>query len=142
MHPSVDAMYAEDYPFAEPISISESELSPKLGLIYHLTDSSEVYVQYSRGFRAPPYEDANISLELPLFNIRAVPNPDLRSERSDGFDLGVRWRGTSSNAHLSVFRTEYRDFIESKVRLGPDPDSGRILFQSQNITARSARDCP
>lgn len=135
MRPSVDAMYAEDYPFAEPVSISESELSPKLGLIYHLTDSSEVYVQYSRGFRAPPYEDANISLELPLFNIRAVPNPDLRSERSDGFDFGARWRGTSSSAHLSVFRTEYRDFIESKVRLGPDPDSGRILFQSQNITA-------
>jgi hemoglobin/transferrin/lactoferrin receptor protein len=135
MRPSVDAMYAEDYPFAEPIAISELELSPKLGLIYHVTDSSEVYLQYSRGFRAPPYEDANVSLELPLFNIRAVPNPDLRSERSDGFDLGVRWRGMGGTAHLSVFRTEYRDFIESKVRLGPDPDSGRILFQSQNIAS-------
>ncbi|MDH3906387.1 MAG: TonB-dependent receptor, partial [Gammaproteobacteria bacterium] len=78
---------------------------------------------------------ANISLELPLFNIRAVPNPDLRSERSDGFDLGARWRGTGGTAHLSIFRTEYTDFIESKVRLGIDPASGRILFQSQNIAS-------
>jgi hemoglobin/transferrin/lactoferrin receptor protein len=135
MRPMVDAMYAADYPFAEPVSISAFELSPKAGLIYQLGPSSEIYLQYSRGFRAPPYEDANISLELPLFNVRAVPNPDLRSERSDGFDVGARWRGTSGSAYLSVFRTEYSDFIESKVRLGPDPDSGRILFQSQNIAS-------
>jgi hemoglobin/transferrin/lactoferrin receptor protein len=135
MRPVVDAMYAEDYPFAEPVSISEFELSPKAGLIYELSPSSEIYLQYSRGFRAPPYEDANISLELPLFNVRAVPNPDLRSERSDGIDVGARWRGTNGRAYLSVFRTEYTDFIESKVRLGPDPDSGRTLFQSQNIAS-------
>ena len=128
-------MYAADYPFAEPVEISESQVSPKLGLIYQVTDLSEIYLQYSHGFRAPPYEDANISLELPLFNIRAVPNPELRSERSEGFDLGARWRGTGGSAHLSVFRTEYSDFIESKVQLGPDPDSGRLLFQSQNIAA-------
>jgi hemoglobin/transferrin/lactoferrin receptor protein len=135
MRPAVDAMYAEDYPFAEPVAISEFELSPKAGLIYHLGPASEIYLQYSRGFRAPPYEDANISLELPLFNIRAVPNPELRSENSDGLDLGARWRGIRGSAYVSVFRTEYTDFIESKVRLGTDPESGRVLFQSQNIAS-------
>jgi hemoglobin/transferrin/lactoferrin receptor protein len=135
MQPAVDSMYAEDYPFAEPVAISEFELSPKAGLIYRVGDASELYFQYARGFRAPPFEDANVSLELPLFNVRAVPNPDLRSETSDGFDLGMRWRGSRSSAYLSLFRTEYTDFIESKVRLGPDPESGRILFQSQNIAA-------
>jgi hemoglobin/transferrin/lactoferrin receptor protein len=133
MRPEVDAMYAEDYPFASPVDISESEISPKVGLVYRFMPSAEVFLQYSHGFRAPPYEDANISLELPLFNIRAVPNPELRSERSDGFDLGLRWHGTSSSARLSVFRTRYEDFIESKVRVGIDPESGRFLFQSQNI---------
>jgi hemoglobin/transferrin/lactoferrin receptor protein len=133
MQPELDAMYVEDYPFAAPVSISESELSPKVGLIYHLAASTEVFLQYSQGFRAPPYEDANTSLELPLFNIRAVPNPGLRSERSEGFDIGLRWRGTSNSAHLSVFRTDYEDFIESRVRIGTDPESGRILFQSQNL---------
>jgi hemoglobin/transferrin/lactoferrin receptor protein len=135
MDPGVDTMYAEDYPFASPVDISESELSPKLGLIYHASKSTELFLQYSQGFRAPPYEDANLSLELPLFNIRAVPNPELRSERSHGFDVGLRWRGLSNSAHLSAFRTEYEDFIESRIRIGTDPDSGRILFQSQNLNA-------
>jgi hemoglobin/transferrin/lactoferrin receptor protein len=35
---------------------------------------------------------------------------------------------------LSVFRTRYTDFIETKVRLGIDADSGRLLFQSQNLS--------
>lgn len=81
----------------------------------------------------PPYEDANIGLEIPVFNFRAIPNPDLKSETSDGFDIGIRWRGAEKGARLSVFRTRYTDFIETKVRLGIDPDSGRLLFQSQNL---------
>ena len=129
-----DAMYREDYPFAEPVSLSESELSPKLGLIFRPTEAIDLYLQYSEGFRAPPYEDANIGLEIPVFNIRAIPNPDLKSERSAGIDAGVRWAGETNSAHLSLFRTDYDDFIETKVRLGPDPVSGRILFQSQNIS--------
>jgi hemoglobin/transferrin/lactoferrin receptor protein len=133
MQPRVDAMYLEDYPFATPVDISESELSPKLGIIYHFTSSTEAFLQYAQGFRAPPYADANISLELPVFNIRAVPNAQLRSERSEGFDVGLRWRGTSSSAHISAFRTDYEDFIETRVRIGTDPASGRILFQSQNL---------
>lgn len=126
-------MYLEDYPFAELVSLTESDLSPKLGVIYKLSPGMDVYLQYSHGFRAPPYADANISLEVPLFNFRAIPNPDLKSESSDGFDLGLRWQGVDSSLRLSVFHTRYEDFIESKVRLGIDPDSGRLLFQSQNL---------
>lgn len=133
LSPKNDPMYAEDYPFASPVSLSESDVSPKIGLIYRLNPETDVYVQYSHGFRAPPYEDANIGLEIPFFNYRAIPNPDLKSESSDGFDIGIRWQGVNSGVRLSAFRTGYTDFIESKVRLGLDPVSGRILFQSQNI---------
>jgi hemoglobin/transferrin/lactoferrin receptor protein len=133
LSPNVDPIYAEDYPFVEPISLSESDISPKLGLVYHLTSSTDIYFQYAHGFRAPPYEDANIGLEIPVFNFRAIPNPDLKSESSDGFDLGLRWHGTFANLRLAVFHTSYDDFIESKMRLGVDPISGRVLFQSQNL---------
>jgi len=133
LSPGQDPMYLEDYPFAELVSLTESDLSPKLGAIYKLTPATDIYLQYSHGFRAPPYADANISLDVPLFNFRAIPNPDLKSESSDGFDLGLRWQGAAASARLSVFHTRYEDFIESKVRLGIDPDSGRLLFQSQNL---------
>ena len=133
LDPQDDPIYAEDFPFAEPVSVSESDISPKLGLIYHFSQGSEIYMQYSHGFRAPPYEDANIGLEVPLFNFRAIPNPDLRSESSDGIDLGLRWRGLNSDFRVAVFHTRYDDFIESKMRIGVDPVSGRLLFQSQNL---------
>ena len=133
LSPSQDPMYLEDYPFAEPVSLTESDVSPKLGVIYKLTPATDVYLQYSHGFRAPPYADANIGLDIPFFNYRAIPNPELKSESSEGFDLGVRWQGSASSARLSVFHTRYTDFIESKVRLGTDPVSGRVLFQSQNL---------
>jgi len=133
LRPKQDPMYLEDYPFAEIISLDESDLSPKVGVIYTATPGVDIYFQYSHGFRAPPYADANIGLEIPFLNYRAIPNPDLKSESSEGFDIGLRWQGSRASARLSVFHTRYDDFIESKVRLGTDPVSGRTLFQSQNL---------
>ncbi len=135
LSPRPDAIYLEDYPSYEIVSIEESELSPKLGVIYSVTPGIDVYAQYSHGFRAPPYSDANVSLDMPFFAYRAIPNPDLKSESSNGFDVGLRWHGVRSSARLSVFRTEYDDFIESKINLGLDSESGFTLFQSQNISA-------
>lgn len=131
--PHQDPLYLEDYPFAELVSISESDVSPKLGVIYAVSQDVDVYLQYSHGFRAPPFADANIGLDIPAFNFRAIPNPDLRSETSDGFELGMRWQGVRSSSHAAIFHTRYEDFIESKVRLGIDPVSGRLLFQSLNL---------
>ena len=133
LNPDVDAMYLSDYPDYETTRLDESDVSPKLGVIYSVTPGTDLYVQYSHGFRAPPYSDANVSLELPLFGVRAVPNPDLKSESSDGFDVGLRWYGVRSTARISAFRTRYKDFIETKVNVGFDPASGFVLFQSQNI---------
>ncbi len=133
LSPDVDAMYLEDYPSYELVSLSESDLSPKLGLIYAITPGTDLYAQYSHGFRAPPYSDANISLEMPFFGYRAIPNPELKSESSDGFEVGIRWQGLQSSARLSAFRTSYDDFIESKINLGVDPVTGLTMFQSQNI---------
>ncbi|MBT8079099.1 MAG: TonB-dependent receptor [Gammaproteobacteria bacterium] len=132
--PQSDAMYREDYPFAEPVALTDADVSPKLGIVYRITDAAEMFVQYAHGFRAPPYEDANIGLEIPVFNYRAIPNPDLGSERSDGIDVGLRWTGERWRASATLFRTRYADFIESRVRLGTDPASGRTLFQAQNLS--------
>ena len=133
LSPEPDAMYLADYPDYETISLDESDVSPKLGIIYSLSPAVDVYLQYSHGFRAPPYSDANVSLDLPFFMYRALPNPDLTSESSDGFDIGMRWQGTRASAHIAAFRTDYDDFIETKVNVGVDPVSGYTEFQSLNI---------
>jgi hemoglobin/transferrin/lactoferrin receptor protein len=133
LDPRVDAMYLADYPDYETVSLDESDVSPKLGVIYSITPGIDAYAQYSHGFRAPPYSDANVSLDFPLFMYRAIPNPDLQSESSDGFDVGLRWHGVRSSVHISAFRSRYDNFIETKVNLGLNPASGYTEFQSQNI---------
>ena len=133
LSPTADAMYLADYPRYETVGLDESDVSPKLGVIYSITPTIDAYIQYAHGFRAPPYADANVSLDMPFFMYRAIPNPDLQSESSDGYDIGLRWHGLRSSARISAFRTEYTNFIETKVNLGRDPDSGYTLFQSQNL---------
>lgn len=133
LQPRPDAIYREDNPFTETVSLSTLAASPKLGLVYQFNDSWSGFAQYARGFRAPPFEDANIGLDIPLFGIRAIPNPDLQSETSDGFELGVRHWGRHGQFSLSGFLTDYNDFIETRARIGIDPETGVLLFQSRNI---------
>jgi hemoglobin/transferrin/lactoferrin receptor protein len=133
LEPQSDPLYEEDNPNAAPVGVDDFSLAPKLGATRSFDNGLGLFFQYSHGFRAPPPEDVNIGLELPLFNVRAIPNPDLEPETSDGYELGLRWTGPAVVLTTSLYYTDYSDFIESKVNLGPDPESGVILFQSQNI---------
>ncbi len=133
LSPQTDHIYREDNPSTSPVGVDELSFAPKLGATYRVNDRFGVFIQYAHGFRSPPPEDVNIGLEVPLFNIRAIPNPDLRPETSDGFEAGLRLTGTPVALTASVFHTEYSDFIESKVNLGVDPATGVTLFQSQNV---------
>jgi len=133
LDPDPDEIYREDNPATEVVSITDDQVSPKLGLVWAFRPGVDGWLQYAHGFRAPSFEDANIGLDIPMFNIRAIPNPDLKPETSDGIEAGLRWRADGVRVDASVFYTRYDDFIETKVRLGVDPASGRLLFQSRNI---------
>ena len=130
--PHRDSLYLDSHPNSDVISISETALSPKLGVLRHFTNNSSSYVQYVHGFRAPPFEDANIGLEMPLFNIRAIPNPDLKPEISDGFEAGFRSGQVDKHIDIALFYTRYKDFIETKANVGIDSD-GTTLIQSRNL---------
>ncbi len=128
-----DDMFRADNPNSMVADIDEVEWSPKLGVRYALSGMDVLYAQYAHGFRAPPFEDVNIGLDIPRFNIRAIPNPDLRAESSDGLEVGLRHTGERLRYSVALFGAQYDDFIETKVNIGPDPTSGVILFQSRNI---------
>jgi len=133
LDPDADRMYREDNPSTEAASLDDVALAPKFGVTRAVGARLTLFAQYARGYRAPPAEDLNIGLELPLFNVRAVPNPDLEPETSNGYELGLRWNVAAGGVATSVYYTDYQDFIESKVNLGRDPVTGVTLFQSQNV---------
>ncbi len=133
LDPSPDSIWLEDNPNTEVVSVRQSQFTPRLGVLYRASEAWSVYGQYSRGFRAPPFADANIGLDIPLFGFRAIPNPDLKSETSNGFELGMRRIAGGSRFSLAGFLSDYDDFIESRALIGRDPDSGDLIFQSRNI---------
>jgi hemoglobin/transferrin/lactoferrin receptor protein len=133
LKPSRDAIFNTNGSDTQIVSINESDISPKLGVMYKINDISNIYLQYVRGFRAPPFDDVNIGLNIPLFNIRAIANPELKSETSNGLEMGYRYFGEDHQYNFTLFYTDYSDFIETKARIGIDPASGTLLFQSRNI---------
>lgn len=133
LNPKPDDIYLDDNPVTDAVHVKEQHISPRLGALYHVNESLSIYAQYANGFRAPPFEDANIGLDIPLFNIRAIPNPELKSETSSGFEAGFRFTGISTRLSLALFNTNYEDFIETKALVGMDSSTGTLLFQSRNI---------
>jgi hemoglobin/transferrin/lactoferrin receptor protein len=135
LSPKPDSLYREAYPDYPATGLKDTSISPKLGLTRRFGDSLSAYFQYSNGFRAPPPEDVNLSLEVevPPSSFRAIPNPDLKPEKSNGYELGLRYESGALRFTASGYWTDYDDFIESKVNLGTDPVTHLIMFQSQNI---------
>ena len=133
LSPYKDSMYLEDNPDQTVVFINEESFSPKLGVVYQLNNNSQLYGQYVKGFRAPPFEDANIGLDIPLMKMRAIPNPNLKSEKTDGYEVGYNLTTDHHKVDIVGFYNNYDDFIQTKVNLGFNPVLGRIIFQSQNI---------
>jgi hemoglobin/transferrin/lactoferrin receptor protein len=94
----------------------------QLGASWHLTDSHIVWAQTGSGFRAPTVEnlyfspttsaatDVSTNQSVDLWN--TVSNPDLESEESRNIEVGYRFETDRQLVGISVFRNEYRDFIE------------------------------
>jgi hemoglobin/transferrin/lactoferrin receptor protein len=128
-----DEAWRRANPDAQLAEMSVSNISPRLGVLWRPSPALQAWGQFASGFRAPPAEDLNIGLDIPLFNTRALPNPDLKSESSTGWELGVRAQSGGNWLSVAGFWTDYEDFIVSLSPLGPDPETGTLLFQSRNL---------
>jgi hemoglobin/transferrin/lactoferrin receptor protein len=110
-------------------------VSPKLGAIYRFTDEYSAFAQYARGFRAPPYDNANFGFTNTTSFYQIIPNPNLVPETADSFEIGVRgkYRSGSSFA-LAAFYNIFTNFIDTVTIAEPAPP-GITIFQFQNRPA-------
>ncbi|WP_454829249.1 TonB-dependent hemoglobin/transferrin/lactoferrin family receptor [Pseudoxanthomonas wuyuanensis] len=132
LKPEVDNIFAEDNPGVAVSDISETSVSPKLGMVWHFNDDWSLFGGYARGFRSPPYNDVNIGFTNAMFGYTAIANPDLKPETSDGVELGLRFSGEAVYASLAGYYNRYDDFIDSMRFIGFNAD-GLMVYQSQNI---------
>ncbi len=76
-----------------------TELSPRLGLVYHLNKYWSLKLATGRSFRSPDFSEMYV-INTPL----ATANPDLKPEHQRTFDVGALYS-------TSVFETEVRAFV-------------------------------
>ncbi|WP_206861519.1 TonB-dependent hemoglobin/transferrin/lactoferrin family receptor [Lysobacter changpingensis] len=133
LEPKPDSIFAEDNPGVEVAELSETSVSPKLGAVWHFSEDWSLFGGYQHGFRAPPYSDVNLGFTNLQFGYTAIPNPDLKPEKSDGVELGLRFSNEAVYAEVSAYYNRYDDLIESSVQVSAPPASELIVFQSQNI---------
>ncbi|WP_298444783.1 TonB-dependent hemoglobin/transferrin/lactoferrin family receptor [uncultured Ferrimonas sp.] len=111
-------------------SMSDDFWSPKLGLIYGVSDDVSVYAQYAHGYKMPTPDQKWGELEVKVgkmpFPVQVKPNYDLESESSDTIELGVRGQHRDTNYEMTLFYTEADDFIEWE-------PTGFLTYQYTNI---------
>lgn len=127
-----DATWSADNPGVPVVDLDDHQLTPRIAVRYAFHESGSAWLTYTEGFRAPPFTDVNLGLNIPAFNYVALPNPELQPERSKGLEAGLRWDDARDTLALAVWANRFHDLIESRVNLGVDPASGATVFQSQN----------
>lgn len=122
-----------------PEDFDDSDLTLKLGALYQFTPAIAGWARYSEGFRAPPYDDVNVGFSNFLGGYKTIAAPDLASESSTGYEVGLRFNNRWGQAQLAAFTTRYDNFIEANVIApafapsgGIDPADGLLTFQSVN----------
>lgn len=132
MEPDVDAAYLAANASSVPSKLDKVALSPKFGLTYDLTGEYALFGQYAHGFRAPPYDDANLGFSNPTYGYEVLPNANLEPETSNGVEAGLRGKfSDGSSFQVSGYYNRYKNFIAQRA-VGTS-STGLLRYQSQNV---------
>ncbi len=120
---------------APGISLSGTHTSPKLGALYRVDNQWSVFGNYATGFKAPNAWQLNGYFDpQPGINARLLPNPNLKPETSQHYEMGVRTSSERLTTEFAVFTGNYNQLIVDKKLLSgsgtaPDP----YVYQTVNI---------
>ncbi|PMG42241.1 TonB-dependent hemoglobin/transferrin/lactoferrin family receptor [Shewanella sp. 10N.286.52.B9] len=97
-------------------AMSDGFWSPKLGLVYHMTENVNVYAQYAYGYKMPTPDQKWGELEVKdgamPFPVIIQANYDLESESSNTIEVGVRGDHGDTQYEFTTFYTQADNYID------------------------------
>lgn len=105
--------------------VSYRHASPVLGLVWHATDTLNLYGNLGRGFETPTLAEAAYRPGA------SGPNFDLAPARSRQAEIGLKWRGSRDLLDLALFVARSRDEIVPLTTEG-----GRSIYQNVDQVER------
>ncbi|MGW8191816.1 TonB-dependent receptor [Sphingomonas hankookensis] len=106
------AAYAAANPtFARPQQrdYSFNAVLPNVGFTYNFTPQASIFASYAKGLSVPGTDVLYNAFFFPVGNANAEPQP----ERTDSFDLGLRYKSSKIQAQVSGFYTTFENRIAS-----------------------------
>lgn len=112
-----------------------SRLSPKFGATIKLGPDVILFGNYAQGFLAPTPSQVNNFFENFAQGYTSAPNPDLRPETSESWEVGARYIGETLSVQLTGFQGDYDNFISQQVVDGSFTPQDPAVFQFVNFDA-------
>ena len=107
---------------------SSNAVSPSLVASYNWSPVLTSYVKYAKGFRSPSFQNINSSRNPGYYT--TLSNPNLKAEKSDTYEVGLKRNTKKQNLAASLFFSKYEDFIEAYKLI----DASTSTYQSVNAT--------
>ncbi|MBN8420340.1 MAG: TonB-dependent hemoglobin/transferrin/lactoferrin family receptor [Verrucomicrobia bacterium] len=131
-----DPLYLSASAGRAPQDFNQFALAPKLAYLFKIDEKHAAYFQYANGFRNPSGEELNATITNTAFGYQTIPNPALKKETSNSFEIGVRSKGKESSWNLAGYYNHYENFINSFTQTGGTGAPGDpIIYQSTNVSS-------
>lgn len=95
---------------------NDSNLSPRFGIAYLLTDCLKLRANYGEAFVMPAADQ--MAADYTFWGIHSLGNPDLKPEKSKTYEGGLDFSYRFFNSTLTYFYTDFRDKIEPITKAG------------------------
>ena len=134
LNTSTDQAYLNANPSGTATRFSDSAFTPSLRLSVPMGEQFTGFATYSQGFRTPPFDSATMAFANTTYGYAVIPNANLKSERSNSFELGMKFKNKRARAQVTAFYNRYRNFI-NRTEVGTASIGGRpiIQYQYQNL---------
>lgn len=113
---SIDPTGDETYPGLPgyaPEKKESTELLKAFSAAYKLDDTYSVYASYGEGFKMPTSAQLFQSSTNLFTGSSIIPNPDLRPEAVQSYEVGLRGEFERGFFSVNAFYADYQDFIRS-----------------------------
>lgn len=140
LYPALRLDYYKLDPKADPLfhaataGQSDTHLSPKLGLVWEVSDLVTVFANAATGFKAPSPSQVNTGFSNPVSNYQSISNPDLKPETSRTLEAGLRLNRDNWRLSVTGFTSDYDDFIEQVQVGGNFTAASPAVYQYVNLT--------
>lgn len=111
-------------------TLTPSALVGNLGLLRKLSESSNLFVSLSSGFRAPNIDDLGT---LGIVDFRyETPNFNLKPEHSLQYQIGYKFQNRQLKGEIYLYRNELYDLIVRQ-KIPGDTIEGYPVYQKENV---------